>query len=40
MSLAPGGSSWGRPFYELLLRGGDAAGLLGCPPNGTPVDVM
>jgi hypothetical protein len=40
MSFAPGSSGWGRPFYELLLRGGDAAALLGRPPNGTPVDVM
>jgi hypothetical protein len=39
MSFAPGSSGWGRPFYELLLRGGDTAALFGRPPHGTPVVV-
>jgi hypothetical protein len=39
MSFAPGSSGWGEPFYELLLRGGDAAALFRRPPNGTPVVV-
>lgn len=40
MSFAPGSSGWGRPFYELLLRGGDASAIFGRPSNGTAVDVI
>ena len=40
MSFAPGSSGWGRrPFYELLIRGGDAAATFGRPRSGTPVAV-
>jgi len=39
MSFAPGSSGWGRPFYELLSRGGSAARLFGDPPAGTPVGI-
>jgi hypothetical protein len=39
MSFAPGSSGWGKPFYELLLRGGDAAAEFGGPTNGSAVDV-
>jgi S-adenosylmethionine hydrolase len=39
MSFAPGSSGWGEPFYELLIRGGNAATLFGRPANGSPVEV-
>ena len=44
MSFAPGSSGWDtaaghRPFYEVLLRGGSAAGRLGHPRAGMPVGV-
>lgn len=39
MAFAPGSSGWPEPFYEISLRGGDAAALFGRPPNGTPVVV-
>ncbi|MEU4240489.1 hypothetical protein [Actinoplanes sp. NPDC026619] len=39
MSFAPGSSGWDSPFYELLLRGGNAAERFGAPPNGTPVQI-
>jgi S-adenosylmethionine hydrolase len=39
MSFAPGSSGWGRPFYELLLRGGNAADRFGAPPNGAEVQI-
>jgi S-adenosylmethionine hydrolase len=39
MSFAPGSSGWGRPFFELLLRGDNAAERFGAPAAGTPVDI-
>jgi S-adenosylmethionine hydrolase len=39
MSFAPGSSGWAEPFYELLIRGGNAAALFGRPANGSPVEV-
>ncbi|MET3430438.1 S-adenosylmethionine hydrolase [Actinoplanes tereljensis] len=39
MSFAPGSSGWGKPFYELLLRGGSAAAAFGDPPNGSAVEL-
>ena len=40
LSFAPGSSGWGdRPFYELLIRGGNAAALFGRPANGTAVVI-
>ncbi|WP_236031027.1 hypothetical protein [Paractinoplanes lichenicola] len=39
VSFAPGSSGWGRPFYELLLRGGNAADALGRPRAGAPVVI-
>ena len=39
MSFAPGSSGWDRPFYELLIRGGNAARIFGSPANGTAVQV-
>nr|WP_296063752.1 SAM-dependent chlorinase/fluorinase [uncultured Actinoplanes sp.] len=39
MSFAPGSSGWGRPFYELLMRGGSAAETFGHPRSGTAVAV-
>jgi S-adenosylmethionine hydrolase len=40
MSFAPGSSGWGRPFYELLIRGGSAADTFGRPAAGTPVEIF
>jgi S-adenosyl-l-methionine hydroxide adenosyltransferase len=40
MSFAPGSSGWGRPFYELLSRGGSAADTFGRPRAGTPVEIV
>jgi S-adenosylmethionine hydrolase len=39
MSFAPGSSGWRRPFYELLIRGGNVAETFGRPRSGTPVEV-
>lgn len=39
MSFAPGSSGWDSPFYELLLRGGNAADVFGRPRAGTPVEI-
>lgn len=39
MSFAPGSSGWGRPFYELLVRGGSAARRFGEPAPGTSVEI-
>ncbi|MEV4348022.1 hypothetical protein AB0J83_26500 [Actinoplanes sp. NPDC049596] len=40
MSFAPGSSGWGRPFYELLHRGGSAADIFHRPGSGTPVEIV
>jgi hypothetical protein len=45
LSFAPGSSGWltrngrRRQWYELLVRGGSAAELFGCPAPGTPVEI-
>ena len=45
LAFAPGSSGWplraggDRVWYELLLRGGNAARLLGDPPSGAPIEV-
>ena len=41
MSFAPGSSGRpGRPFYELLARGGSAARTFAHPRSGTPVEIV
>ncbi|MFF5078733.1 S-adenosyl-l-methionine hydroxide adenosyltransferase family protein [Actinoplanes sp. NPDC000266] len=40
MSFAPGSSGWGRPFYEILSRGGSAAEIFHRPRSGTPVQIV
>ncbi|MGK5677746.1 hypothetical protein [Actinoplanes sp. URMC 104] len=39
-SFAPGSSGWGKPFYELLIRGGNASEVFGRPRSGTPVEIQ